>query len=362
MTVLIVDDDAASRTLIAEVMNSLGRAADSASGGEAALAAACGRRYDLVFMDICMPGMDGAETARRLRALPGYADAAVYALTALDSEDVEALMASGGFNGVIRKPFDYSEIEAAVAAVAAPAEAAAADAALATMREHFFGLEAETIRRRISAALAAEDRAALELEARRAATIAANLGMAECAAAAARLADTARSGDLRGLLAAYRDLAPALAGPSGAEPGAPRPGLAEAAARTGLDEAAAVDRLGIDPALYSVLLDLFEAQFASAGDRAAIAVAAGDLDRAIAQAHAVRGAAGNLGFAAAAAAAEALEAALRRDVGAPPFLPRALEAELGAALDYIAIRRGPAPGLSGGRTQPDPPGEAGGGP
>ncbi len=63
-------------------------------------------RFDLVLMDISLPGIDGRETTRQLRELPDFTNLPIVACTAqgLDSE-IRAIMAAG-LDGVIHKPFD----------------------------------------------------------------------------------------------------------------------------------------------------------------------------------------------------------------------------------------------------------------
>ena len=66
--ILIVDDQANIREMTALVLSGAGYAADTAGSGEAALDALGRQLYDLVLLDINMPGMDGWETLRLIRA------------------------------------------------------------------------------------------------------------------------------------------------------------------------------------------------------------------------------------------------------------------------------------------------------
>lgn len=60
----------------------------------------------LIILDVMMPGMDGPETLRALRKLPGYADTpAVFMTAKVQSEEVESYLAAGAVS-VIPKPFD----------------------------------------------------------------------------------------------------------------------------------------------------------------------------------------------------------------------------------------------------------------
>lgn len=78
-TVLLVDDELDFVEALAERLEARGIHADSAGSGEEALIKAAGRRYDMVVLDLAMPGMDGLETMRRLMEI--NPDAQVLLLT-----------------------------------------------------------------------------------------------------------------------------------------------------------------------------------------------------------------------------------------------------------------------------------------
>ena len=109
--ILVVDDDAAVRTVSAEMLRQIGYGVAEAASGQVALdALARGEVYDLMIVDIAMPGLNGIETVRRarerwpgLRALyvTGYASAAA---TGLETGD----------DPIIRKPFRLAELTAEV--------------------------------------------------------------------------------------------------------------------------------------------------------------------------------------------------------------------------------------------------------
>jgi len=68
--VLLAEDDADIRTLIELKLHSIGLSVQAVPDGPAALAAAADRAPDLVLLDVRMPGLDGFEVCRRMRAMP----------------------------------------------------------------------------------------------------------------------------------------------------------------------------------------------------------------------------------------------------------------------------------------------------
>ena len=89
--ILIVDDDAALRRALATALTDLGHQAAEAADGEAALAWLSRHHADAMLLDLRMPGMDGMEVLRRVRARPGAPPVAI--LTAVPTSDntIEAM-------------------------------------------------------------------------------------------------------------------------------------------------------------------------------------------------------------------------------------------------------------------------------
>lgn len=116
---LVVDDISTNRFVIIQLLRSLGMNATEADSGPAALAFLAEKSVDVVLLDMNMPGMDGVETFRRIRANAGSgAIVPVIALTAdFLSEQRDRLM-DMGLDGYVPKPIDrrvlWAEIEAAV--------------------------------------------------------------------------------------------------------------------------------------------------------------------------------------------------------------------------------------------------------
>lgn len=102
--VLVIDDDrdvADSFVLLLETLGATVRVAYSGAMGLTALAAF---NPELVFLDLGMPGMDGYETARRIRAAPEGRDVKLVALTGWGQDQIRARARAAGFDRELTKP------------------------------------------------------------------------------------------------------------------------------------------------------------------------------------------------------------------------------------------------------------------
>ena len=113
-TILIVDDDASVRRALHTTLQTLGFSTSEASGGEEALMLARTAPYDVVLLDINMPGMDGLEGCRQLRRL--LPRIAILMLTVRDSEDDKVQALEAGADDYVTKPFHIRELTARVRA------------------------------------------------------------------------------------------------------------------------------------------------------------------------------------------------------------------------------------------------------
>lgn len=107
--ILIVDDDEASRDLLVAFVESLGHETETAVDGiEAIIKMKLG--FDLVLMDIMMPGMDGYEATRQIRKYQEYSELPIIMTTALTSKDDRLRAVEAGANDYISKPVDKNEL------------------------------------------------------------------------------------------------------------------------------------------------------------------------------------------------------------------------------------------------------------
>src|ERR1019366_799063 len=103
---LVVDDNATNRLVGVKSLEALGAVAEAVEGGEAAIAAVLAREFDIILMDVNMPGMDGLEVTRRIRALASpAAQIPIVALTADVMNHHWLAYQAAGMNGLVPKPF-----------------------------------------------------------------------------------------------------------------------------------------------------------------------------------------------------------------------------------------------------------------
>jgi two-component system cell cycle response regulator DivK len=115
--ILIVEDNPRNLKLVRDLLRHAGHETLEAANGEDAVALACAHRPHLVLMDIQLPGMDGVEALRRLRAEPGTARTRVVALTAFAMKDDRDRFLAAGFDEYIEKPISVRDFPARIAAI-----------------------------------------------------------------------------------------------------------------------------------------------------------------------------------------------------------------------------------------------------
>ena len=104
---LLVEDDEINRLVALELLHeTLGLAVDIAEDGAQAVAKARQQKYDMVLMDVQMPVMDGLQATQAIRALPGWGDIPILAMTANAFEDDKQACLAAGMNDFVAKPVD----------------------------------------------------------------------------------------------------------------------------------------------------------------------------------------------------------------------------------------------------------------
>jgi two-component system OmpR family response regulator len=120
--VLVVEDELKLATLIRKALREQGMLADVAISGEDALWMAAATRYDVLVLDVNLPGIDGFEACHRLRA--DGVRTPILMLTARDGVDDRIAGLDTGADDYVVKPFDFNELFARIRALArrGPAE------------------------------------------------------------------------------------------------------------------------------------------------------------------------------------------------------------------------------------------------
>ncbi len=112
MKVLVVEDYPINQELIKEFLLYLGCEVTLADGGQQALELYKQESFDIIFMDVQMPEMDGYEATQRLRLLEGEKRRTpIIALTASAVEGDKEKCLEAGMDDYISKPFQISELE-----------------------------------------------------------------------------------------------------------------------------------------------------------------------------------------------------------------------------------------------------------
>lgn len=112
LNVLVVDDERYTREIMAVLLADLGHHPHAVESGTAALEWLLTERHpvDVILMDVLMPGLDGLETVRRLRADPAMASVAIVGVSAKASGTVRAEGLQAGCDAYLIKPVRESRI------------------------------------------------------------------------------------------------------------------------------------------------------------------------------------------------------------------------------------------------------------
>ncbi len=108
-TILIVEDNEKNMKLARDVLQSRGYATLEAVTGEDGVRLAIERKPDLILMDIQLPGINGIEALRQVRAEPACVRIPVVAFTASVMQGDRSQISAAGFDGFIGKPINLRE-------------------------------------------------------------------------------------------------------------------------------------------------------------------------------------------------------------------------------------------------------------
>ncbi len=142
MRVLIVEDDKALADGLIRTLRQSGYAVDHAETGELALRACAEEHYDLVLLDLGLPGIDGFDVLRQLRR--GSRAGSILILTADDAEADRVRGLDLGADDYVTKPFSLPELEARARALMRRSQA------VKSPKLHFGRLTVDTVGRRAS--------------------------------------------------------------------------------------------------------------------------------------------------------------------------------------------------------------------
>ncbi|SFJ62441.1 ATP-binding protein [Caulobacter sp. UNC279MFTsu5.1] len=120
---LVVDDHEVNRRLLSHILDALGVRVELASDGEAGLVLAGERHFDVILMDVNMPGLDGLEATRRLRAQGPNSATPVIAVTAGVSDAERAACRAAGMDDWVEKPFQAATLRQVLSRVLDPVRA-----------------------------------------------------------------------------------------------------------------------------------------------------------------------------------------------------------------------------------------------
>ena len=125
LRILLADDLDLNRKLICDMLSLDGYVVDSVADGAAAVDAVKAKTYDLVLMDMIMPGMDGMDATRAIRALPApICDVPIVALTAHSFREQLDNCLHAGMNATLTKPMSFDALSTAVSTWARSRQAA----------------------------------------------------------------------------------------------------------------------------------------------------------------------------------------------------------------------------------------------
>jgi CheY-like chemotaxis protein len=116
LRVLVAEDNAVNQIVLLKMLERLGVHADLVTDGSQAIEAVEENRYDLVLMDVEMPGVDGLEATREIRAsLPAGRQPIIFGLTAHATTEYRDICLAAGMNGYLTKPLEADNLRDLIA-------------------------------------------------------------------------------------------------------------------------------------------------------------------------------------------------------------------------------------------------------
>ena len=112
--ILVVEDQADNRRILRDLLSSVGYEILEAVTGDEAVTVAATQRPDLILMDIQLPGLDGHEATRRIKANPALRHIPIIVVTSYALSGDEAKAREAGCDGYVAKPFSPRELLAKI--------------------------------------------------------------------------------------------------------------------------------------------------------------------------------------------------------------------------------------------------------
>jgi two-component system, sensor histidine kinase and response regulator len=112
--ILVVEDNGVAQQVVGHILRRRSYQVDCVNGGQDAIDAVRAQHYDLILMDLQMPGMDGIEAASAIRKLNGYSQIPILAFTANSSDEYRYLCREYGMQAFVAKPVQAEELYAAL--------------------------------------------------------------------------------------------------------------------------------------------------------------------------------------------------------------------------------------------------------
>ncbi|MFT5145099.1 MAG: CheY-like chemotaxis protein [Rhodothermales bacterium] len=113
--ILVVEDDPVNLLVLTRMLRRLGHEADIAKNGREAVEATAKVAYDIIFMDLMMPELDGIQAARQIRSSPNGSGPTIFAVTANVMPEIRAACMDAGMDDYVTKPIQLDTIRGLLA-------------------------------------------------------------------------------------------------------------------------------------------------------------------------------------------------------------------------------------------------------